>query len=286
SLIIILLAVLYRKKVISYVTSQLRIISDNRVLFIAATIVGISTFILILGIIRKNESFVRTDVETEDVRINGQIQDSWDEIIAVIDKGEAQSRYAIGAYKQLDLGQFGTINMRLAGFNLDKRADGQGKAVTTWIAKEILPKVHRWNPRREGDKVGTGTIGGWEKCELRRWMNETILPSIPGNVRGRLVPVKKIQESYDSKRSSIEQTTEDRIWIPSYDEVFGDRWLDYRLFRDQNDRRIKTRNGSAAWWWLRSASTNFSAYAVYNSGNSYSSPVSTTSGGVVISFCL
>ncbi|MGX8705349.1 MAG: DUF6273 domain-containing protein [bacterium] len=215
-----------------------------------------------------------------------EIPDSWDEIIAAIDDGTAQRRYAVGAYKPLDLGQFGTVNMQLAGFNLDDRADGQGKAATTWLAKEILSETHRWNPEQDNNKEGTGAIGGWGKCELRRWMNERVLSAIPKDVRDRLISVKKSQKCYDTNWNWIQQTTEDSVWIPSYDEVFGDQSLYYGLFRNQSDRRVKTRNGSAAWWWLRSAGNDVSANLVGNDGSISGHGVNNTSGGVVLGFCL
>ena len=215
-----------------------------------------------------------------------EIPDSWEEIIAAIDDGTAQRRYAVGAYKPLNLGQFGTVNMQLAGFNLDDRADGQGKAATTWIAKEILSETHRWNPWWDDGKEGTGTIGGWAKCELRRWMNERVLSAIPKDVRDRLISVKKSQESYDTNWNWIRQTTENSVWIPSRDEVFGDQSLYYGLFRNQDDRRVKTRDGSAAWWWLRSAASIISAYYVGADGSNSDYSVDYTSGGVVLGFCL
>lgn len=67
-----------------------------------------------------------------------EIADSWDEILAAIDDGTARERYPVGATKELDLGDFGTIRMQLAGFDLDDRADGSGKAATTWIALDLL----------------------------------------------------------------------------------------------------------------------------------------------------
>ena len=230
-----------------------------------------------------NETFTRALPSSP---YRDEIPDSWEEIIAAIDDGTAQRRYAVGAYKPLDLGQFGIINMQLAGFNLDDRADGNGKAATTWLAKEILSETHRWNPEQDDNKEGTGTIGGWAKCELRKWMNERVRPAIPVNVRDRLVSVKKSQKCYDTNRNWIQQTTEDRIWIPSYDEVFGNQSLYYGLFRDQDYRRVKTRDGSAAWWWLRSAYNGNRASSVYTGGGYNSYTVYNSSGGVVVGFCL
>ena len=313
SLIIILLAVLYREKVISYVPLPLRIISDNMGLFIAATIVGILTFMDDEDEDEEEdddeeeyeeEEYEYDDDEDDEATFTplptksvtrtlpsspyrNEIPDSWEEIIASIDDGTAQQRYAVGAYKPLNLGQFGTVNMQLAGFNLDERADGRGKAATTWIAKEILSETHRWNPGWNDGKAGTGTIGGWAKCELRKWMNEMVRPAIPENVRNRLVPVKKSQECYDTNGNWIQQTTKDSVWIPSCEEVFGNQSLYCGLFRNQDKRRVKRQNGSAAWWWLRSASYfSLGASIVASGGYHYYYDVDHTSVGVVLGFCL
>ena len=215
-----------------------------------------------------------------------EIVDSWEEIITAIDDGTARQRYAVGAYKPLDLGQFGTVNMQLAGFGLDTRADGNGKAATTWIAKELLSERRRWNPEWNNDKEGTGTIGGWEKCELRQWMNDVVLPTIPKSIGSRIIPVRKEQEFYDIDWNYFGQITNDYIWIPSYDEIFGEQSLYDGLFQNQDKKRVKTRGPSAAWWWLRSAGNSYYAGSVYSDGSYGYNYVDITSGGVVVGFCL
>ena len=217
--------------------------------------------------------------------ITGEIPDSWDEIIAAIEDGTEQERYAVGAYKPLDLGQFGIINMQLAGFALDTRADDMGQAATTWIAMDCLPEGHLMNPEFDGAE-GTGMIGGWEKSELREYLNEEVLPAIPQNVCDRLIPVRKTQNSFTPELHEIEQTTEDRLWIPSYDEAYGKDSLYYSIFQDESQKRIKERNGVAAWWWLRSAASDRYANGVNYAGSSDNGNVSYTSGGVVLGFCL
>ena len=209
----------------------------------------------------------------------GEITDSWEEIIAHIDDGTAQQRYAIGAYKPLDLGALGTISMQLAGFDLDTRADGTGKAPTTWIAKECLPEGHRWNPLEKG------TEGGWANCELRSYLYDTALPAMPPSLKNRLVTIIKTQ--YYANNIGDEQQTEERVWVPDFNEIFGTGSLYYNLFLDNANNRKKTKSGSAAWWWLRSAYYyDGGAYVVNIIGNSDGYGVYTTSGGVVLGFCL
>ena len=117
-------------------------------------------------------------------------------------------------------------------------------------------------------------------------MNGNVLPAIPENIRSSIIPVKKKQNAYDTDRYECEQMTEDRIWIPSSDEVFGERSLYYGLFQNQSAERVRTLGGSAAWWWLRSAFSGNYASDVNSDGSSYGHTVHNTSGGVVVGFCL
>lgn len=205
----------------------------------------------------------------------GEISDSWEEILTAIDDGSAKQRYAVGATKALDLGSLGMIYMQLAGFNLDERSDGNGKAATTWIAVELLPKAHVINEIRS-------TKGGWRDSDLRGYLQETVYKAIPNDVRERLVKVKK--EQYDGYELCY-QKTDDLIWIPDTHEVIGDNSLYYGLFKNSLGKRIKQRNGSASWWWLRSAHNTNYFYNVSISGGDNSYPASYF-GGVVIGFCL
>ena len=235
-----------------------------------------------------------------------EISDSWDEIIAAIYEGTVEQRYAIGAYKPLDLGVYGTVNMQLIAFNGDDRADGQGKAVSTWLAMEPLTETRRMNPEYYGGDEGTGMIGGWEKSELRQWLNDEVLPVIPDNIACRLVRVKKAQKSAISDEENTIQTTEDWIWIPSEEEVYGTQSPYRAFFLADEKSRIRRRQGMTGsvlkklifsqirrtlgqhqitWWWLRSAGGSTRAIAVYSGGNNYYTNVN-SAGGVVIGFCL
>lgn len=204
----------------------------------------------------------------------GEISDSWEEILAAIDDGSAKQRYAVGAWKELNLGEYGTINMQLAGFNLDDRADGNGKAATTWIAKELLSKTHvlrdNWEKWRDN---------GWKGSDLRHWLQDKVLPAFPDALRDRLVPVKKYTDGGS-------QSAEDVLWIPSKPEVSGTNSLYYGLFQDKASNRAKKRNSSAAWWWLRSSYLYSDAYCVSTSGSTTSHFDVRVSGGVCIGFSL
>ena len=77
-----------------------------------------------------------------------EITDSWEEIIKSINDGTYRYKYQIGNYKPLSFGGLGTVNMQIAAFDADELSDGSGKALVTWISKEILTE-HRMNPFNE-----------------------------------------------------------------------------------------------------------------------------------------
>lgn len=203
-----------------------------------------------------------------------EISDSWEEIIAAIDDGSARQRYAVGTTKELDLGSLGIVHMQLAGFDLDERADGQGKAATTWIAVELLPEKRRMN-------VNPNSIGTWRDSDLRKYLQDTVLPSMPLSIRQHMISVIKQQ-----KNGSEWQTTEDTIWIPDYEEVFGNDALYYDFFLNDNENRIKYWNDYATWWWLRSAFNNNNFRGVSSGGSNYYYSASNSGGGVALGFCL
>ena len=148
-----------------------------------------------------------------------EITDSWDTIIANIDNNTYKSKYKVGNYKPLDLGTEGTINMQIVGINTDENRSG-AKVPLTFIGMKLLNTFHRMNPVKTAATEGTGSLGGWEKSEMRSYLNDTILPLIPSNVAERINAVKKISRAYDVNETAFQQTTYDRLWIPGDREIF------------------------------------------------------------------
>lgn len=194
---------------------------------------------------------------------------TWKGVLSALNKRTYASVYKVGDLVPLDLGSEGLVNMQIAGIDVDDLADGSGKAPISWISKELLATSKRWNPTLSGTTEGTGTIGGWEKSELRTYYSNTLLPLIPSDVAAMIKPVTKTQDAYDTAGSKFTQTTEDSVWLPSYPEMFGSSSLYYPLFKDTNANRIKYKVGtsSAAPWWLRSAYAIDHPYNVGNNGN-------------------
>ena len=104
------------------------------------------------------------------------ISDTWPEIIANVSNGTYSTKYQVGDTKKIDLGTEGEVIMTIVGIDADDLADDSGKAPITWISKQLLETKNRMNPSYSTGTEGTGTLGGWEKTEMRSYLKETVKP--------------------------------------------------------------------------------------------------------------
>lgn len=153
-----------------------------------------------------------------------EIQDSWEEIFAAEADGTYKEKYQVSDYKPLDLGSEGVINMQIAGFDVDDKADGSGKAPITWISQHLYKRLVRYNrtlvKNADGTyQEGTGMIGGWEKSELRAYLKNTIKPGMADVVKNNICIINKSHKAYDINGYEFVQTCKDDIWIPSKEET-------------------------------------------------------------------
>jgi len=229
------------------------------------------------------DHFSGTHTRSDNVR-NGVILNSWPQILAAVKTGVYREIYQIGDTKELDLGPEGKVEMQIVAFDADERADGKGKAPITWISKGVLRNKRRMNPPHQADNsnrkwysitykrnhvVGTGTIGGWEKCELRRALNEEIMPLLPKQLAERIVTVNKTHKAMDGELKYFDQTTEDALWIPGYEELFDEDSPYAGFFRDDEDRIKRREGGKSPAWWMTRTSPNgwFGFLQVCDDGN-------------------
>lgn len=215
----------------------------------------------------------------------------WTALFVAMDNDTYATKYSVGDLIPLDLGDEGAINMQIVAFDMDDLADGSGKAKVSLISKELLNTSHRMNAYLSGSSTngyveGTGSIGGWEKSEMRSYMKETLKPLIPEAVRSRIATVTKTQPAYDTTDTSVTQTTQDDVWVPSHDELYSSSGL-YRSVFPDNASRIKRKSGStsAAFWWLRSADSPYS-FRYVNPDGDWSYNYAISSYGVALGFCL
>lgn len=137
---------------------------------------------------------------------------------------------------------------------------------------------------------GTGTIGGWEKSEMRSYLSETVYPLIQADVRSHMIEMTKYSYAHNTAGTGAAgQTTTDKIWIPSRGEVAlttydGANQKYETLFPDQASRvKKKVGSSSATRWWLRSSSDLSNFYCVASGGYVTNNSAS-NSYGVVFGF--
>ena len=106
--------------------------------------------------------------------------------------------------------------------------------------------------------------GGWCDCKMRKDFESVILPLLPDDLVEAIVPRRIVQRL---RGSELEST--DKIWAPSYTEVFGtDRGTDltgdvgdvqFEFFKSKKNR-IKFFKDDVNSWWLRSPYAANSTY--------------------------
>lgn len=179
--------------------------------------------------------------------------------------------------------------MEIVAIDEDDRADGNGKAGLTWISKTLLLSRHVMNPANSGNAEGTGTIGGWEKSEMRAYLKETIKPLIPAEVRNSIVEVTKYSIIYTTDAQKTEAASTEDVWIPSIREMSGTGSGFERNGATYSAvfpiRIKKSLNGIARKYWLRSASSTSNFRTVETTGNTSNSTANYTSGYIALGFC-
>lgn len=200
--------------------------------------------------------------------------------------------YDVGDFKTIDLGTEGKIRFQVAAKNADALASGSGNATYTWVAMDLLNTSHRMNPSLSGTTEGTGTIGGWGKSEMRTYLNETIWPLLPSELRTVIKEVTKYSCIYDtSSTKASDDTTTDKLWIPSVHEVFNNTTYETQgpayteIFSNSTDRkRFKPGASSASNWWERSANSTSRFRYVSGNGTDVNGNAD-DSYGVLLGFC-
>lgn len=154
------------------------------------------------------------------------------------------------------------------------------------VLKDCMEKMHAMNDYATNKD-------GWKGSTMRKWLNEDVLPRLPKELQAMIVP-RTIRQMIEGK----EVQAQDKLWLPSFTEMFGAEaaaeWAPcdlgderFELF-DSERSCVKEAPGRGTWWyWLRSPRTGDSTYfcSVYSNGDVYGENASYAS-GVAFGFCL
>ena len=166
-------------------------------------------------------------------------------------------------------------------FDVGKDESGKIYFIMHNCLKEKKPMNSNWTNK-----------GGWEKSDMRRYLNEEVIEFLPDELRKIIKPTKIVQ-IWDGKR----RETEDKLFLLSRTQAFGkhenykviepnDSQID--IFENQRERVKECEEVEEVYcWWLRSPYSGISDsfYSVYTDGtvNYYSADFSL---GVAPAFCL
>lgn len=136
--------------------------------------------------------------------------------------------------------------------------------------------------------------GGWDKCTMRTWLNDTVYNWMSESFRQNLRLMNVLTAGGGGGSGTLEVESQDYLALPAEREVFGSNWyadsdIESLLFQfdwyKTASNRIKQQDGSAILWCERSPSTGTrdDFCAVDESGTTYTTPADI--GGGVSFFC-
>lgn len=208
---------------------------------------------------------------------------TWEQISAASEGNCIPSTWKVGDEITIQLS--GSLNesvvLQIWDFNHFDKSDGSGKAGIVFGCKDLLNNEYKMNDNDTNS-------GGWESCKMRTETMQNIYNSMPSSLKSKIKQVNTVTTK--GSTSSALQTSKDHVFIPNWPEVgfssYGDEGFKFPIFND-NNTRIKKRNGSAGLWWLRSPSRGnddrFYSVGGGGSANWYDAYLSC---GVAFCFCV
>ena len=154
------------------------------------------------------------------------------------------------------------------------------------VVKDCMGQMHAMNDYATNE-------GGWKDSAMRKWLNEDVLPRLPKELQAMIVP-RTIRQMINGE----EVQTQDKLWLPSFTEMFGAdaaaEWApgdlgdeQFELFASERSR-VKEVPGRGTWWyWLRSPRASSAARfcLIISNGDAYHDYASIAY-GVAFGFCL
>ena len=202
--------------------------------------------------------------------------DNWETIATNVKNGN-MCGYHVGDEKEIELTGFGKHNVRIS--NVSACTNGETSETACGFVVEFVDIIIRY----QFDSSGLN-VGGWRDTKVRTYINETIYKSLPRDLQNIILTTKVIS-SY-GKNDSANFETEDKLYLLSSEEVFGDfatssmaghdtsagtsKQLDY--YKNQGvtlsnfEKSIKQYEGNNDYWWLRSVSDD-NPWCVYDVAN-------------------
>ena len=239
-------------------------------------IIGLSLPVLVSAMCEVDiEIDLQLKIEKSCVSFNDE--NSWEGIINSIKNNKTECMH-VGDTKTVNMGTLGTHTVRIANMSTPVECSGEEFSQTACgFVVEFADIItnHVMNTDSNGYSDGTGNRGGWEKCEMRTYVNNDIYNGLPAELKSGIIDTKVISGRgtyYDPKNF----TTTDKLYLLSTHEVWEDvdgnpsggidyddtgyndtRQLDYysnlAVTSSNRSEAKKKYNELNSDWWLRSA---------------------------------
>ena len=200
--------------------------------------------------------------------------ESWETIAANVKAGKA-SAYQVGDTKEIDMGSLGTHTVRIA--NTSSCTYEYASETTCGFVVEFADIISY----QQMNSTQTN-VGGWPASAMRTYVNETVYNLLPSDLQN-VIATTTVVSGHGSTSGETNFTSSDKLYLLSQVEVWNytpfdtskskTRQLDYYknkgVTKSNCSGAIKQYNGSAYWWWLRSADSSDarSFFKVSSSGN-------------------
>lgn len=216
---------------------------------------------------------------------------SWAEIGVVCEAGLASEYWAIGDEKTVALSTGEELTFLICAFDHDVGEDRNPLAMT-------LVMMHLMEVEHGFTNNGNGVFVSWNDSSIRSYLNETVYPTLPDDLRAIIKPTIKTSAERYTYTDTME--TLDTLWLPSVSEVGlsydgclveGNTYSQYtKIFR--HIRKLNNGNPSNSgdtYWWTRSCPVkgSYAQYVTVISGISTTSrKTNYSSCGVCFGFCV
>ena len=213
---------------------------------------------------------------------------TWDSIIYACENNKVPSTWAVGDTKPMTIN--GTAyDIMIIGKNKDTYSDGSGTAPLTFQFVNCYNTMSSMH--------SSSASPGWSGSTMRTSTLPGILAGMPNEVKEAIREVDKVSIAGIAKNSTSptqKETTADKLFLLSEYEVFNTtntsggvaEGIQYDYYAN-GGTKIKTFNGEADYWWLRTHLYNYedSIAAVSLSGNRRSANATNPSIGIAPAFC-
>ena len=185
-----------------------------------------------------------------DIRLFDSVfaNNSWETIIAVCKAGNVPDSWAVGNSKNMTIGG-AEYQIDIIGKNHDDYADGSGKAPLTFQLHNSYGTAYAMNST-------SINAGGWKECAMRKTHLPAVLALMPAEVQSGIREVSKTTAAKSSDKWL--ETVPDKLFLLSEVETFGStanseagEGSQYTYY-ETGGSTVKTLNGTATSWWLRS----------------------------------